>query len=82
MFKNKLISNAKKIDLFLKNYLKSQKRSLLIDPMNYGVLSGGKKIRSSIIFAAGKLYNLKSIYSLWRIFEQKKPLIVAFLLIG
>ena len=60
MFKNKLISNAKKIDLFLKNYLKSQKRSLLIDPMNYGVLSGGKKIRSSIIFAAGKLYNLKS----------------------
>ena len=60
MFKNKLKSNAKKIDLFLKNYLKSQKRSLLINPMNYGVLSGGKKIRSSIIFAAGKLYNLKS----------------------
>ena len=60
MLKNKLKSNAKKIDLFLKNYLKSQKRSLLIDPMNYGVLSGGKKIRSSINFAAGKLYNLKS----------------------
>ena len=60
MFKNKLKSNARKIDLFLKNYLKSQKRSLLINPMNYGVLSGGKKIRSSIIFAAGKLYNLKS----------------------
>ena len=60
MLKNKLKSNAKKIDLFLKNYLKSQKRSLLINPMNYGVLSGGKKIRSSIIFAAGKLYNLKS----------------------
>ena len=60
MLKNKLKSNAKKIDLFLKNYLKAQKRSLLINPMNYGVLSGGKKIRSSIIFAAGKLYNIKS----------------------
>ena len=60
MIKNKLKSNAKKIDLFLKNYLKAQKRSLLINPMNYGVLSGGKKIRSSIIFAAGKLYNIKS----------------------
>ena len=60
MFKNRLKSNAKKIDLFLKGYLKSQKRSLLINPMNYGVLSGGKKIRSSVIFAAGKLYNLKS----------------------
>ncbi len=60
MFKNKLKSNAKKIDLFLKKYLKVQKTSLLINPMNYGVLSGGKKIRSSIIFAAGKLYNLKS----------------------
>jgi len=59
MFKNKLKLNAKKIDLFLKKYLKVQKRSLLINPMNYGVLSGGKKIRSSIIFAAGKLYNLK-----------------------
>ena len=59
MLKNKLKLNAKKIDLFLKKYLKAQKRSLLIDPMSYGVLSGGKKIRSSLIFAAGKLYNLK-----------------------
>ena len=59
MLKNKLKLNAKKIDLFLKKYLKAQKRSLLIDPMSYGVLSGGKKIRSSVIFAAGKLYNLK-----------------------
>ena len=33
----------KKIDLFLKNYIKSSKKSLLINPMNYGVLSGGKK---------------------------------------
>ncbi len=60
MQKNKLKSNAKRVDLFLKNYLKNQKRSLLISPMNYGVLSGGKKIRSSIILATGKLFNLKS----------------------
>ena len=60
MLKDKLKSNAKKIDLFLKKYLKSQKKILLINPMIYGVLSGGKKIRSSIIFATGKLFNLKS----------------------
>ena len=59
MLMNKLKLNAKKIDLFLKQYLKSQKRSLLKIPMNYGVLSGGKKIRSSVILATGKLYNLK-----------------------
>ena len=43
MLKNKLKSNAKKIDLFLKKYLKSQKRSLLINPMIYGVLIWRKK---------------------------------------
>ncbi len=59
MFKNKLISNAKKIDLFVKNYINSQKKSLLTTPMNYGVLSGGKKIRSSLILATGKLYEIK-----------------------
>ena len=59
MLKNRLKSNAKRIDLFLKNYIKSQKKSLLIHPMNYGVLSGGKKIRSSVILASGKLFNLK-----------------------
>ena len=59
MLKNRLKLNAKKIDLFLKKYFKNQKRSLLITPMNYGVLSGGKKIRSSVILAMGKLYNLK-----------------------
>ena len=59
MQKNKLKVNAKKIDLFLKNYIKRQKKSLLINPMSYGVLSGGKKIRSSVILATGKLYNIR-----------------------
>ncbi len=58
MIKIKLKKNAKKVDRFLLNYLKSQNKSLLIKPMKYGVISGGKKIRSSIIFDTGKIYNL------------------------
>ena len=60
MLLNKLKSNAKKVDLYIKKYIKSQRKSLLITPMNYGVLSGGKKIRSSIIIATGKLYKVNS----------------------
>ena len=59
MIKKKLISNSRKIDFFLKKYLNKQKHSLLIDPMKYGLLYGGKKIRSSVILDTGKLFNLK-----------------------
>ena len=59
MIKKKLKSNAKKIDRFLINFLKKQNNSLLIKPMKYGVISGGKKIRSTIILDAGKLFNIK-----------------------
>ena len=58
MIRNRLIRNAKKIDKFLNSYLKKQGRSLLINPMKYGVISGGKKIRSTIILSAGKIFNL------------------------
>ena len=58
MIINKLIKNAKKVDKFLINYLKRQDKSLLINPMKYGVISGGKKIRSTVIFSAGKIFNL------------------------
>ena len=58
MIKKKLLKNAKKIDKFLIKYLKNQKYSLLINPMKYGVISGGKKIRSTIIFDAGKIFNI------------------------
>ena len=58
MIKKKLIKNAKKIDKFLINYLKKQKKSLLVKPMKYGVISGGKKIRSTIILDTGKLFNI------------------------
>jgi len=58
MIKNKLSINAKKIDQFLINFLKKQNNSLLVPPMKYGVISGGKKIRSTIIFDTGKIFNL------------------------
>ena len=58
MMKNKLNKNANKIDKFLINYIRKQKKSLLVSPMKYGVISGGKKIRAKIIFDTGKLFNI------------------------
>ena len=58
MIKNKLINNANKIDRFLINFLKKQENSLLVRPMKYGIISGGKKIRSTIIFDTGKIFNI------------------------
>ena len=43
MIEKKLKKNANKVDKFLINYLKKQKNSLLVRPMKYGVISGGKK---------------------------------------
>ena len=58
MIKKKLSKNAKKIDQFLIKFLKRQKQSLLVKPMKYGVISGGKKIRSTIILDTGKIFNI------------------------
>ena len=58
MIKNKLNKNAKKIDKFLISFIKKQKKSLLVSAMKYGVISGGKKIRSTIIFDTGKLLKI------------------------
>jgi farnesyl diphosphate synthase len=60
MIRTFLYRNAKKTDIFLKKYLNHQNNSGLMLPMKYGSLSGGKKIRSSIIIGTGKLYNIKS----------------------
>jgi len=60
MTKTFLDNNAKKTDIFLKKYLNQQVNSSLMAPMKYGSLSGGKKIRSSIIVGVGKLFNIKS----------------------
>ena len=59
MIKKKLDLNAKKIDKFLIGFLKKQKNSLLLNPMKYGVIAGGKKIRSTFILDAGKLFKIK-----------------------
>jgi len=58
--KNKIINNARLSDNFLKKYLNSEKKSLLIEPMKFGILGGGKKIRSSIILNTGKIFNIES----------------------
>ena len=58
MIKKKLIKNARTVDKFLIKFLNKQKSSLLVNPMKYGVISGGKKIRSTIIFDAGKIFNI------------------------
>ena len=58
MINKKLSKNAKKIDKFLITFLKNQKQSLLVKPMKYGVISGGKKIRSTIILDAGKMFEI------------------------
>ena len=46
-------------NLFLRSFIKKQKKSELIIPMQYGLFSGGKKIRSKILIDIGSLFNLK-----------------------
>ena len=54
---------AKDTNIFLKEFIKKQKRSELIIPMQYGLFSGGKKIRSKILIDVGSLFkiNYKSL---------------------
>ena len=59
MVVRKLKKNAVKIDKFLLNFLKKQNKTLLVEPMKYGLISGGKKIRSTVIFDGGKLFKIK-----------------------
>jgi farnesyl diphosphate synthase len=58
MIKNRLNKNAKKVDKLIISFLKKQKHSLLVSPMKYGVISGGKKIRSTIILDTGKIFKI------------------------
>ncbi len=55
---NELNKIAKDTNIFLKNFIKKQKKSNLIIPMQYGLFSGGKKIRSKILIDIGSLFNL------------------------
>ena len=55
---NKLSKIAKDTNLFLKRFIKKQKKTELISPMNYGLFSGGKKIRSKILIDFGFLFKV------------------------
>ena len=56
--KNKLIKIANDTNLFLKNFIKKQKKTELILAMNYGLFPGGKKIRSKILLDIGSLFKV------------------------
>ena len=56
--KNKLIKISDDTNLFLKNFIKKQKKTELISAMNYGLFPGGKKIRSKILLDMGSLFNV------------------------
>ncbi len=55
---NRLIKIANDTNTFLKSFIKKQKRTELIFPMSYGLFSGGKKIRSKILFDVGSIFNV------------------------
>ncbi len=56
--KRKLHKIAKDTNSFLKKYLKLQKKTDLLKVMSYGLLPGGKKIRSKILVDVGKIFNI------------------------
>ena len=58
-FTKKLNNVAKNTDSYLKSvFAKQGNYSNLIKPMKYGIFSGGKRFRSSIIVNTGKIFNI------------------------
>ena len=57
--KNKLIRIAKDTNLFLKKFIKKQKRTELVTAMEYGLFPGGKKIRSKILLDIGTVFKIE-----------------------
>ena len=55
---NKLARIAKDTNLFLKRFIKRQKRTELIAAMEYGLFPGGKKIRSKILIDIGSIFKI------------------------
>jgi farnesyl diphosphate synthase len=56
---NKLFKIAKDTNLFLKKFIKKQKRTELVLAMEYGLFPGGKKIRSKILLDIGVMFKIK-----------------------
>ena len=57
--KKQLNKIAKDTNLFLSKFLSKQKKTDLIKPIKYGLLPGGKKIRSKLIVDVGKIFKIK-----------------------
>ena len=58
-FSSKLIKIAKKTDIYLKKVFSRQgKNSYLVKVMKYGIFSGGKRFRSSILTNTGKIFGV------------------------
>ena len=67
-FIGKLNLIAKDTDLYLKHvFSKQNMNSSLLRPMKYGIFSGGKRFRSTIVVNTGKIFNI----------DYKKLIIVA-----
>ena len=59
VFSIKLNTIANNTNSYLKSFfLKQKKNSYLLEPMKYGVFSGGKRFRSAIVVNTGKIYNI------------------------
>ena len=56
---NKLVRIAKDTNLFLKKFIKKQKRTGLVTTMEYGLFPGGKKIRSKILLDIGAVFKIE-----------------------
>ena len=58
-FHSRLNIIAKNTNSYLKNYFSRQEtNSYLLQPIKYGVFSGGKRFRSAIVVNAGKIFNI------------------------
>ena len=57
--KKKLNKVAKDTNLFLKKFIFNQKKTDLLNPIKYGLLPGGKKIRSKLIVDVGRIFNIE-----------------------
>ena len=56
--KYKLNKIAKDTNIFLNSFIKKQKKTELVAPMQYGIFPGGKKIRSKVLVDLGQLFNI------------------------
>ena len=60
IFSNKLNVIANNTNSYLKSFLlKLKNNSYLLNPMKYGIFSGGKRFRSAIIVNTGKIFNIE-----------------------